>query len=163
MIKILNHHKVHIFLLVICMKFYYGATWGLYLLKRIQLHVSWVKNRLSNLEASLTVLVLVDRFWASLICGKQGPDFIDTAGGGGGAITGRDYLSLLEKHKPLLQWEKSSAEHLFFYSDDKHINHAVFYPSLMSISTRLEEAQKWGCGISIWEIGQGLDYFFDLL
>lgn len=92
-----------------------------------------------------------------------GNDFILSEGGGGGAITGRDYLSLLEKHKPLLQWQKNSAEHLFFYSDEKHINHAVFYPSLMSISTRLEEARKWGCGISIWEIGQGLDYFFDLL
>ncbi|XP_024020949.1 chitinase domain-containing protein 1 [Morus notabilis] len=92
-----------------------------------------------------------------------GNDFILAEGGGGGAITGSDYLSLLEKHKPRLQWEQNSAEHLFFYSDDKHINHAVFYPSLMSISTRLEEARKWGCGISIWEIGQGLDYFFDLL
>ncbi|XP_062091433.1 uncharacterized protein LOC133797524 isoform X1 [Humulus lupulus] len=84
-------------------------------------------------------------------------------GGGGGAITGSNYLSLLEKHRPVLQWEKKSEEHLFFYLDDNHINHAVFYPSLLSISLRLEEARKWGCGISIWEIGQGLDYFFDLL
>lgn len=86
-----------------------------------------------------------------------------TAGGGGGAITGRDYLSLLDKHKPVLQWEKNSGEHLFFYSDDHHAKHAVFYPSLMSIFLRLEEARSWGVGISIWEIGQGLDYFFDLL
>lgn len=82
---------------------------------------------------------------------------------GGGAITGRDYLSLLEKHRPIFQWEKNSGEHFFFYSDDVDNRHAVFYPSLMSISLRLEEAHKWGCGISIWEIGQGLDYFFDLL
>jgi chitinase domain-containing protein 1 len=82
---------------------------------------------------------------------------------GGGAITGRDYLSLLEKHRPVLQWEKNSVEHLFFYSDDNNIKHAVFYPSLLSISVRLEEARSRGCGISIWEIGQGLDYFFDLL
>ncbi|KAK6918262.1 Glycoside hydrolase family 18, catalytic domain [Dillenia turbinata] len=84
-------------------------------------------------------------------------------GAGGGAIIGRDYLSLLEKHRPALQWEKRSGEHYFFYLDDENIKHAVFYPSLMSISMRLEEAKSWGAGISIWEIGQGLDYFFDLL
>ncbi|KAM1125551.1 hypothetical protein ACFX1Q_040830 [Malus domestica] len=83
-----------------------------------------------------------------------GNDFVLTGGPGGGAITGRDYLSLLQKHKPELEWERNSAEHLFFYSDDESNYHAVFYPSPMSISVRLEEARKWGCGISIWEIGQ---------
>lgn len=92
-----------------------------------------------------------------------GNDFVLAGDLGGGAITGRDYLSLLEKHRPVLQWEKNSAEHLFFYSDGNNIKHAVFYPSLLSISVRLEEARSWGCGISIWEIGQGLDYFYDLL
>ncbi|XP_061996636.1 uncharacterized protein LOC133714529 [Rosa rugosa] len=92
-----------------------------------------------------------------------GNDYILSGGPGGGAITGRDYLSLLEKHKPAFRWEKNSAEHLFLYTDNDHNNHAVFYPSLLSISMRLEEARKWGCGISIWEIGQGLDYFYDLL
>lgn len=87
----------------------------------------------------------------------------DESPGGGGAITGRDYLSLLNKHKPVLEWEKNSGEHLFLYSDDHHVKHAVFYPSLKSIFLRLEEARSWGVGISIWEIGQGLDYFFDLL
>ncbi|ESW19289.1 hypothetical protein PHAVU_006G111900 [Phaseolus vulgaris] len=93
-----------------------------------------------------------------------GNDFSLSRGeGGGGAIIGRDYLALLEKHRPELQWDKNSGEHFFFYNDDKDIKHAVFYPSLKSISLRLEEARSWGCGISIWEIGQGLDYFYDLL
>lgn len=95
-----------------------------------------------------------------------GNDFVlsgGSGGGGGGAIIGRDYLSLLEKHRPLLQWEKNSREHFFVYSDHNNVRHAVFYPSLMSIHMRLEEARSWGTGISIWEIGQGLDYFFDLL
>ncbi|PKI40506.1 chitinase domain-containing protein 1 [Punica granatum] len=92
-----------------------------------------------------------------------GNDFILSGGLGGGAITGADYLSLLEKHRPSLQWEKNSAEHFFLYSDDDEANRAVFYPSLMSIFTRLEEARNWGTGISIWEIGQGLEYFFDIL
>ncbi|GLT46651.1 hypothetical protein SLA2020_203940 [Shorea laevis] len=92
-----------------------------------------------------------------------GNDFTLSGGSGGGPIIGRDYISLLEKHKPALQWEKNSGEHFFLYSDDNHINHAVFYPTSMSIYLRLDEARSWGTGISIWEIGQGLDYFFDLL
>ncbi|KAL4376347.1 hypothetical protein GQ457_02G001110 [Hibiscus cannabinus] len=85
-----------------------------------------------------------------------GNDFVLSEGsGGGGAILGRDYLSLLEKHRPVLQWEKNSGEHFFVYSDDDNVRHAVFYPSLMSIYMRLEEARFWGSGISIWEIGQG--------
>ncbi|KDP28506.1 hypothetical protein JCGZ_14277 [Jatropha curcas] len=92
-----------------------------------------------------------------------GNDFLLSRGSGGGAIIGRDYLYLLEKQRPNLEWEKDSGEHFFLYVDDEDKKHAVFYPSLMSIYLRLEEARLWGTGISVWEIGQGLDYFFDLL
>lgn len=89
--------------------------------------------------------------------------FFQNLGLGGGPITGREYLSLLERHRPSLQWETNSAEHFFVYPDDQNVQHVVFYPSLLSIAKRLEEAHTWRAGISIWEIGQGLDYFFDLL
>lgn len=70
---------------------------------------------------------------------------------------------LLEKHRPTLEWTNDAVgEHYFIYTSN-HAKHAVFYPSLLSISKRLDEALTWRCGISIWEIGQGLDYFFDLL
>lgn len=85
------------------------------------------------------------------------------SGLGGGPIVRREYLSLLEQHKPQLHWEKNSMEHYFLYVDNQDIKHVVFYPSLMSIVVRLEEALSWGAGISIWEIGQGLEYFFDIL
>ncbi|CAI9101144.1 OLC1v1038403C1 [Oldenlandia corymbosa var. corymbosa] len=91
-----------------------------------------------------------------------GNDFLQS-GEGGGPIVGREYLSLLEQHRPILQWEKNSAEHFFIYLDNRRIKHVVFYPTLLSIAMRLEEARSWGAGISIWEIGQGLDYFFDVL
>ncbi|KAL2468863.1 Glycosyl hydrolase superfamily protein [Forsythia ovata] len=90
-----------------------------------------------------------------------GNDFIIS--GGGGPILGTDYLSLLERHKPALRWEENSAEHFFVYADNQNVEHVVFYPSLKSIAVRLEEALSWGAGIAIWEIGQGLDYFFDML
>lgn len=85
------------------------------------------------------------------------------SGLGGGPVVGREYLSLLEQHSPQLHWEKNSAEHFFLYIDNQNIKHVVFYPSLMSIAMRLQEAISWGAGISIWEIGQGLEYFFDIL
>ncbi|KAL9245411.1 hypothetical protein vseg_019070 [Gypsophila vaccaria] len=92
-----------------------------------------------------------------------GYDFDLTEGGGAQAITGRDYLSLLDRYKPKIEWREDFAEHFFLYSDDQHRQHAVFYPTPLSISKRLDEARSWGAGISIWEIGQGLDFFFDLL
>ncbi|KAF1001476.1 uncharacterized protein LOC141705109 isoform X2 [Apium graveolens] len=92
-----------------------------------------------------------------------GNDFALSGGLGGGPIIGREYLSLMERYRPSLQWEINSAEHYFVYTGDQNDQHVVFYPSLLSIAKRLEEAQSWGAGISIWEIGQGLDYFFDVL
>ena len=81
---------------------------------------------------------------------------------GGGSIVGHQYLDLLRKHQPSLFWDKKAKEHVFGYSVD-HEAHKVYYPTQQSIQRRLDLAQKHDLGISIWELGQGLDHFYDLL
>ena len=41
--------------------------------------------------------------------------------------------------------------------------HEVFYPTLRSLERRVEAFAERAVGISIWELGQGLERFFDLL
>uniref|UniRef100_A0A453F2G6 Chitinase domain-containing protein 1 n=1 Tax=Aegilops tauschii subsp. strangulata TaxID=200361 RepID=A0A453F2G6_AEGTS len=124
--------------------------------------LKWIQYSLTTLLPAKGSASQVHSHMIFLGINFYGNDFLLSKGGGGGSITGRDFIHLLEKYKPSLQWDDKSSEHFFIYSD-KGVRHAVFYPTLLSLSVRLDEAQDWGAGLSIWEIGQGLDYFFDVL
>lgn len=77
-------------------------------------------------------------------------------------ITAREYSGLLEFSKkgiPLTaDWDEEKGEHKM---DGKIWS--IWYPSLLSILYRLSLAEEYGTGISVWEGGQGLDYFWDVL
>ncbi|XP_077966966.1 chitinase domain-containing protein 1-like [Styela clava] len=83
---------------------------------------------------------------------------------GSSPIVGKQYLEFLNQFKPDLIWEKSVSEHYSHFGNEQTGKGILFYPTLKSIEERLKLAKKTlGTGISIWEIGQGLDYFYDLL
>ena len=82
---------------------------------------------------------------------------------GGDAILSHDYMDRLSAHVPELLWDASVGEHVFKYSDKTGREHVVYYPSPASISLRLELFRSRGVGASIWEIGQGLESFYELL
>lgn len=79
------------------------------------------------------------------------------------AITGPKYLELVKQYEPQLIWDQVAKEAHFTYVDPNGKEHQVWYPTLKSIQERIKYAQSQNVGISIWEIGQGLRFFFDLI
>lgn len=102
---------------------------------------------------------------AKILLGLNFYGFAYTAEGGS-HILGRDFVDRLKKvpKSAKLKWDEGDAEHFIeirFKSGSKP-KETLFYPTLSSIQARIDLAQRLGTGISIWEIGQGLDYFYDL-
>lgn len=82
---------------------------------------------------------------------------------GGGPIIGKQYLQLLSDYKPAeIHYDLTSEEHYFDY-DLHYTKHVVYFPTLQSIDARIQMAEDLNVGLAIWEVGQGLDYFYDLL
>ena len=75
------------------------------------------------------------------------------------AYTAPNYLDLLRKEsRSPIKWDAHSKEHRLVDSGG-----FLWYPSLLSLLYRLQLAEEMSVGIAIWELGQGLDQFVDVL
>ena len=87
-------------------------------------------------------------------------------------IVGRDYVEFLRQHhaSSMIVYDTRVDEHITVKqtrpskAQPKPLPETIiFYPSLKSIHARMALATKLNMGIAIWDGGQGLDYFYDLL
>ncbi|KAI6649056.1 Chitinase domain-containing protein 1 [Oopsacas minuta] len=76
-------------------------------------------------------------------------------------LDGNLYLDKLRQLKPAIEWNEQSGEHII-QIDSPTDPRLIVYPSLNSIQTRIRLAERLSVGIGMWELGQGLDYFYDL-
>ncbi|XP_003745077.1 chitinase domain-containing protein 1 [Galendromus occidentalis] len=117
--------------------------------------IQWVRKCVESLQPTES------EYRAKILIGLNFYGYDYTAVGGG-AIVGNQFVEMLQKHKPKIAWNEEFAEHYVQIRGNEG-HHVMFFPTLKAISMRLALATELGCGISIWEVGQGMDYFYDLL
>lgn len=125
-----------------------GANAPLYWMKRVVEHICHKADRLDEKRAKI---LLGLNFY--------GYDFTPE---GGEAVIGASYLALLKNVKGRLKFDEKDHENYFEVKTTTG-KHFVFYPTLYSIQQRIDLARELGVNLAIWEIGQGLDFFYDLL
>ncbi|KAF6257097.1 glycoside hydrolase superfamily [Scenedesmus sp. NREL 46B-D3] len=77
-------------------------------------------------------------------------------------IVAREFLAVLERVQPELAWDAESAEHMLEYQEGGQ-RHTVYFPTPAAVAARVDKATELGVGVGIWDIGQGMDAFLDLL
>ncbi|CAH0517330.1 unnamed protein product [Peronospora belbahrii] len=80
-------------------------------------------------------------------------------------LTGSTYIQLLKDNNiDRIRWETIAHEcRLMHTRAETGSFRLVFYPCLQFLQDRLQLYKEYGVGVAIWELGQGLDYFYDLL
>eukprot|EP01064_Diplonema_japonicum_P034634 TRINITY_DN7246_c0_g1_i1.p1 TRINITY_DN7246_c0_g1~~TRINITY_DN7246_c0_g1_i1.p1 ORF type:complete len:383 (+),score=51.96 TRINITY_DN7246_c0_g1_i1:52-1200(+) len=80
-------------------------------------------------------------------------------------VTGEQYTTILNTTDVTHQWDPLHQEHHVSFTTLEGEDHTVYYPSLRSIKARLDHVSKGTSkmGIGLWNLGTGLDYFYNLL
>ncbi|CEP19760.1 hypothetical protein [Parasitella parasitica] len=63
----------------------------------------------------------------------------------------------------VLNWDSANQEAWFVDIDEEGIRQGtIWLPTIRSIKNRLRLAEDYEVGVALWEVGQGLDYYYDL-
>ena len=74
------------------------------------------------------------------------------------------YIEILKEHKPTIEWNHEYKEcFIEIKGNQGSVAAQVTYPCLKFIQSRLEMFSEYGVGAFIWDGGQGLEYFYELL
>ncbi|CAJ0574345.1 unnamed protein product, partial [Mesorhabditis spiculigera] len=68
------------------------------------------------------------------------------------------FLEKSKEKNARLEWDDIVKEHRLITSEGR-----IYYPSLTSVESRIKLAKAYDVGIAIWELGQGLNYFTQVL
>ena len=84
-------------------------------------------------------------------------------GSGREYVVGNDFINTLKNYKVSRYFLQEYQETAYFYKKDK-ASHTMYYPSLNDMVTRYDRVVTYGiAGFGIWELAQGLPFFFDVL
>jgi chitinase domain-containing protein 1 len=80
---------------------------------------------------------------------------------------GRDVKDILSSGAiEKIEWDEAAGENYvrFGYtgSDGNAVAHTMYFPTTQSIAQRLKLATQLEVGVAIWELGQGMDMFYEL-
>ncbi|GAM25571.1 hypothetical protein SAMD00019534_087460 [Acytostelium subglobosum LB1] len=119
--------------------------------------MQWIEENLRSIQT------VAAPYMSKVMVGLPFYGYTGTYGGSHAAMVGHEYTKVLQTYRPKMQWVSAHQQHTFNYVDEQDHQRWVSYPTLLFIDKRLALAKHYGCSISIWEIGQGLPYFYDML
>lgn len=77
-------------------------------------------------------------------------------------VVGTSFIEILNNNQPQLTWQENVGELKAEYIRDNHTV-VLYYPIDKTVEIRVQMATRLGTGISIWELGQGLPFHFQVL
>jgi len=64
---------------------------------------------------------------------------------------------------PSWAWDGAAGEHALSYADAGGGRRVIWFPTPLSLHTKLEAVRAAAAGVAVWELGQGYECFMDLL